>query len=152
MYKETVGISILFLSFLLVSCLGVFYTDLGSHYAWLEDRVIVRIKEERNNSLFYDIIIRPQILNYAYDNKYIIAYQVYDGSEYYNSNQIAEEKDSLLLQFKELKKIKHCYWIINKETGKVIGPMRKTEFYRQCRTLHIETSLEKGNEEKFWNQ
>jgi hypothetical protein len=58
----------------------------------LEDGVIVKIKGETDNSLFYDLLVRPQVLNYAYDDRFIIAYQVYDGSEYYNSNQIAEEK------------------------------------------------------------
>jgi hypothetical protein len=80
-------------------------------------------------------------LNYAYDDRFIIAYQVYDGSEYYNSNQIAEEKDSLFVQFEKLKKMKYSYWIIDKETDKIMGPMRKNEFERLCKTLQVEARM-----------
>lgn len=144
------NIVILLLCNLLTSCLGVFYIDLGNHYAWLEDRIIVKIKEETGNSLFYDLLIRPQVLNYGYDNKFIIAYQIYDGSDWYNSNQIAEEKDSLFIQFAKLKEMKYCYWIINKETNQVIGPMRKSEFDRKCEELHVKAKMCHFHEKKLW--
>lgn len=141
MYKRILNIAVLLFCYLLTSCHGVFYIDLGKHYVWLEDGVIVKIKGETDNSLFYDLLVRPQVLNYAYDDRFIIAYQVYDGSEYYNSNQIAEEKDSLFVQFEKLKKMKYSYWIIDKETDKVMGPMRKNEFERLCKTLQVEARM-----------
>ena len=150
MCRRILNIVVLLLCNLLTSCLGVFYIDLGNHYAWLEDRIIVKIKEETENSLFYDLLIRPQVLNYDYDNKFIIAYQIYDGSDWYNSNPIAEEKDSLLIQFAKLKEMKHCYWIIDKETDKVMGPMRKNEFERLCKTLQVEAKMRHFHEKKFW--
>ena len=150
MYRRILNIAVLFFCNLLTSCLGVFYIDLGNHYAWLEDRIIVKIKEETENSLFYDLLIRPQVLNYDYDNKFIIAYQIYDGSDWYNSNQIAEEKDSLFIQFAKLKEMKYCYWIIDKETDKVMGPMRKNEFERLCKTLQVEAKMRHFHEKKFW--
>ena len=150
MYRRILNIVVLLLCNLLTSCLGVFYIDLGNHYAWLEDRIIVKIKEEKENSLSYDLLIRPQVLNYDYDNKFIIAYQIYDGSDWYNSNPIAEEKDSLLIQFAKLKEMKHCYWIINKETNQVIGPMRKPEFDRKCEELHVKAKMRHFHEKKFW--
>lgn len=150
MYRRILNIVVLLLCNLLTSCLGVFYIDLGNHYAWLEDRIIVKIKEEKANSLFYDLLIRPQVLNYDYDNKFIIAYQIYDGSDWYNSNPIAEEKDSLLIQFAKLKEMKYCYWIINKETNQVIGPMRKPEFDRKCEELHVKAKMRHFHEKKFW--
>ena len=144
------NIVVLLLCNLLTSCLGVFYIDLGNHYAWLEDRIIVKIKEETENSLSYDLLIRPQVLNYDYDNKFIIAYQIYDGSDWYNSNPIAEKKDSLFSQFAKLKEMKYCYWIINKETNQVIGPMRKPEFDRKCEELHVKAKMRHFHEKKFW--
>ena len=150
MCRRILNIVILLLCNLLTSCLGVFYIDLGNHYAWLEDRIIVKIKEETENSLSYDLLIRPQVLNYDYDNKFIIAYQIYDGSDWYNSNPIAEEKDSLLIQFAKLKEMKYCYWIINKETNQVIGPMRKPEFDRKCEELHVKAKMRHFHEKKFW--
>ena len=150
MCRRILNIVILLLCNLLTSCLGVFYIDLGNHYAWLEDRIIVKIKEETENSLFYDLLIRPQVLNYDYDNKFIIAYQIYDGSDWYNSNPISEEKDSLFIQFAKLKEMKYCYWIINKETNQVIGPMRKPEFDRKCEELHVKAKMRHFHEKKFW--
>ena len=150
MYRRILNIVVLLLCNLLTSCLGVFYIDLGNHYAWLEDRIIVKIKEETENSLFYDLLIRPQVLNYDYDDRFIIAYQIYDGSDWYNSNPIAEEKDSLLIQFAKLKEMKYCYWIINKETNQVIGPMRKPEFDRKCEELHVKAKMRHFHEKKFW--
>ena len=150
MCRRILNIVVLLLCNLLTSCLGVFYIDLGNHYAWLEDRIIVKIKEETGNSLFYDLLIRPQVLNYDYDNKFIIAYQIYDGSDWYNSNQIAEEKDSLFIQFAKLKEMKYCYWIINKETNQVIGPMRKSEFDRKCEELHVKAKMCHFHEKKLW--
>ena len=150
MYRRILNIAVLLFCYLLTSCLGVFYIDLGNHYAWLEDRIIVKIKEEKENSLSYDLLIRPQVLNYDYDNKFIIAYQIYDGSDWYNSNQIAEEKDSLFIQFAKLKEMKYCYWIINKETNQVIGPMRKPEFDRKCEELHVKAKMRHFHEKKLW--
>lgn len=150
MCRRILNIVVLLFCNLLTSCLGVFYIDLGYHYAWLEDRIIVKIKEETGNSLFYDLLIRPQVLNYGYDNKFIIAYQIYDGSDWYNSNQIAEEKDSLFIQFAKLKEMKYCYWIINKETNQVIGPMRKSEFDRKCEELHVKAKMCHFHEKKLW--
>ena len=150
MYRRILNIVVLLLCNLLTSCLGVFYIDLGNHYAWLEDRIIVKIKEEKANSLSYDLLIRPQVLNYDYDDRFIIAYQIYDGSDWYNSNPIAEEKDSLLIQFAKLKEMKYCYWIINKETNQVIGPMRKPEFDRKCEELHVKAKMRHFHEKKFW--
>lgn len=150
MYRRILNIAVLLFCYLLTSCLGVFYIDLGNHYAWLEDRIIVKIKEETENSLFYDLLIRPQVLNYDYDNKFIIAYQIYDGSDWYNSNKRAEEKDSLFIQFAKLKEMKYCYWIINKETNQVIGPMRKPEFDRKCEELHVKAKMRHFHEKKFW--
>jgi len=150
MCRRILNIVVLLFCNLLTSCLGVFYIDLGNYYAWLEDRIIVKIKEETGNSLFYDLLIRPQVLNYGYDNKFIIAYQIYDGSDWYNSNQIAEEKDSLFIQFAKLKEMKYCYWIINKETNQVIGPMRKSEFDRKCEELHVKAKMCHFHEKKLW--
>lgn len=106
---------------------------------------------ESEEGLSYDEIIRPQVLNYAFDNKFIIAYQVYDGSEYYDISfvQDKKEKDSLLTQFSKLKKLRHCYWIINKNTHKVNGPMTQTEFVRRCKVMHIETEMRQFQEQKI---
>ena len=150
MRKYLIVLGIIFLCGVLVSCLGVFYIDLGNKYAWLENRIIVKITGEKENALYYDTFIRPQVLNYAYDDKFIIAYQVYDGSMAYDSIQREEEKDSLFAQFELIKKLKYCYWIIDKETGKVFGPMKKKEFENRCKVMHIEAKMKQWKEKTFW--
>jgi len=150
MYRKILNIVVVLLfCSLLTSCLGVFYIDLGKHYAWLENRIIVKITGETDNSLFYDVIIRPQVLNYAYDDRFIIVYQVFDGCVNYDSTQIVKGKDSLFLQFEKQKTIKYCYWIIDKETDRVMGPMRKPEFDRRCKALHVEIRMRQSHEKKF---
>ncbi len=152
MSRRILNIFILFLCSFLTSCLGVFYIDLGNHYAWIESREVVKITEEKDNALYYDEIIYPQVLNYNYDDQYIIVYQVYDGSDYYDisAKQDKAEKDSLYAQFDKIKEIKYCYWIINKETDQVIGPLRKDDFDRKCQELHIEIKMHRFHEKKFW--
>ena len=153
MYRNIFIIVGLLMCYLFTSCVGgVFYIDLGNHYAWLEDRIIYKIKEESEKGLYGDIIIYPQVLNYNYDDKYIVIYQVYDGGMAYDisAKQDKAEKDSLYAQFDKIKKIKYCYWIIDKETDQVIGPLRKDDFDRKCQELHIEIKMHRFHEKKFW--
>ena len=147
---DTTNHILLLLCYLFTSCTGVgFYIDLGNHYAWLEERMIVKITEEKETSLHFDILIRPQVLNFNYDDKYIIAYQVYDGSPYYDLDYMTEERDSLLIQFEKLKIIKKCYWIVNKDSGLVIGPLRKEEFVNKCKELHVKAIMRRSHEKNF---
>lgn len=141
---------VLLLGCCILSSCGVFYDDLGHSYAWLENREIVKITDVKENSLSFIEIIRPQVLNYDCDDTFIIAYQIYDGGEYYDSFQKNEEKDSLMQQFAILKKLKYCYWIINKETGQVFGPMVKHEFEGKCQKLHVKAKMQKFKEKKYW--
>lgn len=151
MEKRISNIVVLSLCSILASC-GVFYIDLGNRYAWLENREIVKITEEKRDALYYDLIIRSQVLNFSDDDQYIIVYQIYDGSDDYDISlgQDNEEKDSLYAQFKKIKNIKNCYWIINKETDQVMGPMRKADFDRRCRELNVKAKLHSFHEKKFW--
>lgn len=153
MYRNIFVIVGLLMCYLFTSCVGgVFYIDLGNHYAWIESREVVKITEEKDNALYYVEIIYPQVLNYNYDDQYIIVYQVYDGSDYYDisAKQDKAGKDSLYAQFDKIKEIKYCYWIINKETDQVIGPLRKDDFDRKCQELHIEIKMHRFYEKKFW--
>lgn len=94
--KRLLNIAVLSLCSILTSC-GVFYIDLGNKYAWLEDRVIYKISKETENCLYGNVIIRPQVLNYDYDDQYIIVYQVYDGSDYYDISAKQDKAELLYL-------------------------------------------------------
>lgn len=151
MNRNKINIATFFICGIISSCTGVCYDDLGNHYAWVESsRMIIKIQEKTENSLYGDIVIRPQVLNYDYDDNYIIAYQVYDGGLAYDSIQKVEEKDSLLIQFAKIKEMKHCYWIIDKGTDHVIGPMRKADFDRESRKLCVKAKMRHFHEKEFW--
>ena len=149
MKKIILNIVVLFLILTLNSCFGFYHDDLGKNYAWIEDREIVKITGETYYSLDYNSIVLPQVLNYAYDDKYIIAYQVYDGSEFYYVPREEEIKDSLYALYSKQKELKHCYWIIDKETDQVMGPMRKSEFEKKCTELHVKASMDSSREKTF---
>ena len=147
MYKK-IFCSVVFLLCILVSCEDMYYGywELGNDYAYIENREIVKIRRDINDNPLYDILIRGQVLNYDYDDKYIIAYQVYDKDYHYEP---IEERDSLQALFEKTKKIRYCYWIINKETGKVFGPMKKKEFENRCKVMHIEAKMKQWKEKAF---
>lgn len=148
--KKIVNITTLYLCCILLSCIDLNYADLGNHYAWMDDATIVKFRGKMNG--VFDTIIIPQVLNFDYDDKYIIAYQGCNGKGYYYSSSSLEyenNKDSLLLQIKKMKQMKFCYWIIDKETGKVMGPMRKSEFDQKCKALNVKARMWKINEARF---
>lgn len=155
--------SILLLGFIFSSCLGgEDYVDLGNNYAWLDSRSIVRLTEKTENSIVWrGYVIRPEVVNYDYDDRYIVAYQFYtsltrayysDTSEKEDSilvkytlkdNEIVKvpQNDSLVAQHDKIKEMQRCYWIIDKKTDKVMGPMTKEEFDRQCKALHVKAKM-----------
>lgn len=65
MKRKIITFHIFILCGILTSCLGVFYVDLEKRYAWLDDRTIMRIKEETKDGLYGDCIIRQQVLKKA---------------------------------------------------------------------------------------
>ena len=144
-YKDTKTFGHSFSFLLIFKTLRASYLQVGN---------FSKIKEETKNSLYGDILIWPQVLNYDYDDKYIIVYQVYDGSEFYDvsSKQDKKEKDSLLNQFSKLEEMKNCYWIIDKETNLVMGPMTKSDFDRKCKELHVKAKMRRFHEKEFWDQ
>lgn len=174
MNKRKIDIVVLFFSCLLFSCtVGVYYDDLGNNYAWEDHRTIIKITEKGDKYINYNFIIRPEVLNYDYDERYIIVYQVYSSSTqiFYGYSwrgdedstlyrTIAEDGeivklpqyDSLVVEYNKIKEIKNCYWIIDKETDEVMGPMRKEEFDRRCKTLNVKAKMHKFFEDKSWDE
>lgn len=155
-------IASVFFCILFPSCLGVYYDDLGKKYALIESREIVKITGQTDNALYHDVIIRPEVLNFAHDDRYIIVYQVYSSwtRDYFGIKSETDSalltsklrncvfvdvplEDSLAVLYKKIKEIKDCYWIIDKETDEVMGPMRKEEFDRKCKALNVKAKMNK---------
>lgn len=164
MNRKISKFSILLLGFIFSSCLNVVdYIDLGYNYAWLYNKTIVKYIEKNDSTIVWrDYVIRPEVINFDDDDRYIVAYQVYSSlTRYYYSDTSEEEDsifvdvyfkddgelvkvpqpDSLVAQYEKIKELKKCYWIIDKKTDKVMGPMAKEEFDRQCKALHVKAKM-----------
>lgn len=163
MNRKISKFSILLLGFIFSSCLNVVdYIDLGYNYAWLYNKTIVKYIEKNVSTLVWrDYVIRPEVINFDDDDRYIVAYQVYSSlTRYYYSDTSEEDSilvdvyfkddgelvkvpqpDSLVAQYEKIKEMQKCYWIIDKETDKVMGPMAKEEFDRQCKALHVKAKM-----------
>ena len=97
-----------------------------------------------------NILIPDDVINFAYDKNYIIAYQIPDSAiyrEYYidiyknfadSTIRSQETTDSLETLLDSMLSIKHCYWIICKKDAKVHGPMSKSAFNRRCKKMNID--------------
>lgn len=128
------------------SCLGVHYISLGKNYIWMENKVIGRIIEETDKFVCYDLIIKPQVINFEYDDRYIVAYQIYDAEDtYYEPPADLEVRDSLLQQYEKIRQIRHCYWIIDKKNDKIMGPMTKSDFDISCKKLKVKARMPQKN-------
>ncbi|PQA55027.1 DUF3997 domain-containing protein [Siphonobacter curvatus] len=105
-----------------------YYEDLPNRYLFRGgdgDAILAPLRKES---------IGGKVVQYAYDDTYIIARQKPDYREY---QHIAIE-DSL---YQRIFSAKENYWIINHHTGKRYGPFSENEYQQQRRALRIPASL-----------
>lgn len=131
------------------------YRELGDTYIYESGR-IDKIIDKKTGTI--DILIPEQVLNYAHDKNYIIAYQIPDSAiyRYYyidsykrcsdSTKQSRETTDSLEALLDRMLSIQNCYWIIRKRDVKVYGPMKESDFYRQCKKMNIMIKMDKKYE------
>ena len=131
------------------------YRELGDTYIYESGR-IHKFKDEKKRSMV--TLIPDQVLNYAHDKNYIIAYQIPDSAiyRYYyidsykrcsdSTIRSRETTDSLEALLDSMLSIQDCYWIIRKKDAKVYGPMKKTDFNRQCKMMNITIKMDKKYE------
>lgn len=137
-----------FILIIFCSCHGD-YADLGNGYIWIEDSIGKSINEETGQ---FEFVIYPRTVDYNVDEFYIIAHQIMTDPD--TGMPIIDvlvdritcakgkEADSLRTLFNKMMEIQDCYWIIDKNTHKVLGPMRKSEFYKMKNKLRINMDLE----------
>lgn len=107
------------------------------------------------------ILVPDQVLNYEFDDNYIIAYQIPDSAYYreyyinaykeYSDSTIhsQETTDSLKTLLDKMLSIQDCYWIIRKQDDKVFGPMAESDFNRMCKELNVSIKMDKKYESQF---
>ena len=135
----------LFIALLLCGCHDS-YWDLGDSYLYENGRINKYIDEKKGSM---SILIPEDVLNFAFDEDHIIAYQIPDSVIYrefyidiykdFSDPTIRSQKttDSLEILLDSMLSIKHCYWIIQKKDCKVYGPMTESDFNRKCKKTKI---------------
>lgn len=111
-------------------------------------------------TLIYPDVLRNNVEEY---DDYILAYQIpyiaecfeiTDGmfdSETRDSVEWIHYRDSVNQWIDKIRKLKECYWIIQKRTKKVYGPLTKREYDRLCDKLDVKKKVNDGKHiEIYW--
>ena len=110
------------------------YPDLGNGYYLMgQDNSATAIAKEIKSGV-YNPIILGQILEYAYDKKFIVVYRNASLKAklfFFNDPKWEEQKGKDSLQ----------YWIIEKDKNKVWGPLNKQEYKRERDSLKISEKI-----------
>lgn len=125
------------------------YWDLGDSYVYDNGYVYLQVDKHYKNHKYYEELVPYRVLNFGYDENYIIAYQEPDSAQYRRFSidiykdfpdsikQSQVKIDSLESMLDSMLSIKDCYWIICKKDTKVYGPMTKSDFNRKCKKMKI---------------
>jgi hypothetical protein len=109
-------------------------------------------------TLIYPDVLRNNVEEY---DDYILAYQIPDIDESYecfvldsalnNNHKFIHYRDSINQRIDKIRKLKECYWIIQKRTKKVYGPLTKREYDKLCNKLDVEKKVNDGKHiEIYW--
>lgn len=152
---------VIFAFFAITSCFSCgndFFIELGDDYAEeFENYEIVKITyrvpdRDPYHSDPYEVVIPGKIVNYNYDDNYIIVHQRYD--KFYSEKSLEtlismHDTDSIIANLEMLKKINNCYWIIYKKKDIVAGPFNKHDFDAKCKKEGIKLEF-KDEHRLFW--
>lgn len=137
-------------AFIFISCHDS-YVNLGDDYVYM-NRSIVKQKKKGDVSEV-TFLVTPQVLNFNYDDNYIIAFSLPDKDDdvryWIAYGTTSDIQDSLNMQFEIMKEIGDCYWIIQKKKNKVIGPLTSDEFDRKCREIGVKCKLDSKYKRSF---
>ena len=139
----------------LISCRWQFdHDDMGERYGYMNGEIRRYNGPWQGSVRPCETIIAYQVLNYTYDERYIIAYSIFDENnpERYSKLQYVQEqhkRDSLLNLYNQEKRIHDCYWVIRIEDDKVIGPMTKSDFQKLCDNWEIKLKLDPKYEQEY---
>lgn len=109
-------------------------------------------------TLIYPDVLRNNVKEY---DDYILAYQIPDIDGSYecfvldsalnNNHKFIHYRDSVNQWIDKIRKLKECYWIIQKRTKKVYGPLTKREYDKLCNKLDVEKKVNDGKHiEIYW--
>ena len=137
---------LLFSLFIMCSCHDS-YSEIGDNYIYMNSIIF----EQNEETKALEIAVPAQVLNYMFDDDYIIAYQIPDRQifndylEYRPKNII----DSLERQYGKMCEIHDCYWIVRIKDKRVFGPMTKKDFEGKCRDMRVKIKFDPRYEHKY---
>ena len=137
---------LLFSLFIMCSCHDS-YSEIGDNYIYMNSIIF----EQNEETKALEIAVPAQVLNYMFDDDYIIAYQIPDRQifndylEYRPKNII----DSLERQYGKMCEIHDCYWIVRIKDKRVFGPMTKKDYEGKCRDMRVKIKFDPRYEHKY---
>ena len=125
------------------------YDEMGEGYVEIDFQIFS--KDERD---CLTLLVTDELKNYAYDDNYIIVWQVpnFHRAENWFMYKTEYEKDSLQVLKKKCLEIGDCYWIISKRLHQLYGPMDKESFDLTCRIMGITLQMNPKYERKVFPQ
>lgn len=123
--------------------------NLGDDYVFVEGSIAKRCGH--NKYKYLETLIVEQVLNFNYDEDFIIAYQIPDRDylNFVREFKTKREIDSLDNLYTAMETIHYCYWIIQKKNTNIIGPMNKEKFEDKCKEMNIKIRMDKKYEKEF---
>ena len=136
--------------FLLGGCHGDF-CDIGDGFVYTNGEIGKKMSGGGLGYFPFKPLIPDHVMNFDYDSKYIIAYQIPEKDWFNEIKSYASQNDldSLQSLFNKMITILHCYWIIRKQDGRVLGPMNKKEFLIKCDSLNCNLCLNPKYESEY---
>ena len=116
---------------------------------YVDGSFIVSLEEKRfNDKYIYNTVIPGKVVDYKYNDDYVIVHQVYDKfytdkfyglSESDTLSMSEHAKDSIKAIVEIYRNMKDCYWIVFFDIKKkgVIGPLNKRDFDAKCKEERI---------------
>ena len=128
------------------------YHELGGRYIYMNDRIDKELDGGGLGWTPIEPLIPEKVLNYNYDNAFIIAYQIpsREWFDFETVNAITKEKaDSIEQLYNKMYDIHYCYWIIDKKKTQLYGPLDKKEFEKKCKIMGVKLKLNPKYENKY---
>jgi hypothetical protein len=127
---------IIFLFAIVCSCNFEREVNLGNDYYLFEDGANTSISKKVPNKLdVYDDIVLGEIIEYSFNDSYIVVYrEVTENSKaFFHDHELWTEKNNTP---------KNQFWIINKASEEVFGPLSFIEYLELKNYKEIEITLE----------
>ena len=100
--------------------------------------VTLIVKEVFVSKMKRELILFPEIIDYAYNERYIVAYQKFDPASLDNDTVWFGKE---IKYYQQMKLQGRTFWIIDKIKEKIYGPLDKSRYGCIVDSLRIQLAL-----------